>query len=190
MIFYKYLTNTFDSESKSTVGVEFGSKNFNIEGNDVKVQIWDTAGQERYKSITSAYYKGCLGAFLVYDITNKKTFESIDKWMIDIKNSGEQNMTILLIGNKSDLESSRQVSIEEGNKKAEQYNIAFIETSALNGSNIEKAFDLMVREVYNNFHNTFIKDAKVELGGGLNMDIDMGTENEREKKEEKCCINL
>ena len=78
-ILSKYLTDEFDPESKATVGVEFGTKNFKIENNIVKVQIWDTAGQERYRSITNAYYKGAKGALLVYDITNKKSFDNLDK---------------------------------------------------------------------------------------------------------------
>ena len=109
-ILSKYLKNEFNEDSKATVGVEFGSKSFSIENHSIKAQIWDTAGQERYKAITNAYYKGALGAFLVYDITRKETFDSVDKWIPELKANGSKNMSILIIGNKSDLEEKRTVS--------------------------------------------------------------------------------
>ena len=83
-IMSKYLKNQFREDSKATVGVEFGSKQFSVEGHQVKAQIWDTAGQERYKAITSAYYKGAKGAFIVYDMTRKNTFDSVNRWVSDI----------------------------------------------------------------------------------------------------------
>ena len=135
-ILSKYLNDEFDPDSKATVGVEFGTKNFNIDNNIVKVQIWDTAGQERYRSITNAYYKGAKGCILVYDITNKTTFDNIDKWLSELKGNGDENMSIILLGNKSDLESDREVSLEEGKEKSKFYNLAFMETSALNGNTV------------------------------------------------------
>ena len=101
-IMSKYLKNEFHEDSKATVGVEFGSKLFNIEGHPIKAQIWDTAGQERYKAITSAYYKGAKGAFVVYDITRKGSFDSIDKWISDLNAVADKKITIVVIGNKCD----------------------------------------------------------------------------------------
>ena len=138
-IFSRYLNDEFDPESKSTVGVEFGTKNFKIENKIVKVQIWDTAGQERYRSITNAYYKGAKGCLLVYDITNKTSFDNLDKWISDLKSNGDDKVSIILVGNKSDLDSQRAITLEEGKQKAEFHKMAFMETSALNGNNIEKA---------------------------------------------------
>ena len=117
----RYLKNEFFPNSKATVGVEFGSKRFEIEEYVIKAQIWDTAGQERYKAITNAYYKGAKGALLVYDITRKETFESVDKWIPDLKKNGDEQVTIMLIGNKCDLESQRQVSREAGENKAKEF---------------------------------------------------------------------
>ena len=94
-IMSKYLKNEFHEDSKATVGVEFGSKQFNIEGHSIKAQIWDTAGQERYKAITSAYYKGAKGAFVVYDITRKNTFETVNKWVSDISAAADKKIKIL-----------------------------------------------------------------------------------------------
>ena len=121
-IISKYLTDTFTFDSKATVGVEFGSKNLEID-RKIKMQIWDTAGQERYKTITNAYYKGAKGALLVFDLTNKQTFESVDKWISEIKTNGDERIKIILVGNKSDLEEHRQVKTEEARVKAEFYSI-------------------------------------------------------------------
>ena len=182
-ILSKYLRNEFDPNSKSTVGVEFGTKNITLENNKIKLQIWDTAGQERYRSVTSAYYKGAKGAVLVYDITRKATFDSIDKWIPDLKTNGDSDIIIMLIGNKSDLESQRQVSLDEGKEKAENYKIAFLETSALNGTNIQRAFQELIEDVYKNSHNNFIIDASVKVitqGKAIDDDKD-------KKQEKKCC---
>ena len=151
-IMSKYLKNEFHEDSKATVGVEFGSKKFEIEGVSIKAQIWDTAGQERYKSITNAYYKGSKGAFVVYDITRKETFDSVDKWISDLKQSGDKKITILLIGNKADLENQRVISKEQGEEKAKSFNLAFLETSAMNGQNLDTAFEMMIKEVYDKCH--------------------------------------
>ena len=187
-ILSKYLSNEFDPDSKATVGVEFGTKNFKIENNIVKVQIWDTAGQERYRSITNAYYKGAKGSLLVYDITNQKTFESLDKWISDLKTNSDENISIVLLGNKSDLESDRKVSTEQGREKAEFYKLAFMETSALNGNNIEKAFNELITDVYKNHHDLFEKQAKV-LVNDKGIELEKIDENEEKVQNEKkgCC---
>ena len=96
-IMSKYIKDQFNINSKSTIGVEFGTKILTIDNKKIKAQIWDTAGQERYKSITSAYYKGAKGAFIVYDITNKFSFDSVDKWVQDLNSYGDKNLTLLLI---------------------------------------------------------------------------------------------
>ena len=185
-ILSKYLSDEFDPESKATVGVEFGTKNFKIENNIVKVQIWDTAGQERYRSITNAYYKGAKGALLVYDITNKKSFDNLDKWISDLKTNGDEKISIVLLGNKSDLESQRVISTEEGKNKAELFKFAFMETSALNGNNIEKAFDELIKEVYKDNHELFEKQAKVEMKD-KGIDLEQGKSGENKDNEKKWC---
>ena len=154
-ILSKYLKNEFDPNSRATVGVEFGTKNILINNKKIKIQIWDTAGQERYRSITSAYYKGAKGAFIVYDITKKSTFDNIDKWISDLKLNGDQNICIVILGNKSDLIDSREVSKDDGIKKAEMFKTAFLETSALNGDNIAKAFEELIEQIYQNNKEAF-----------------------------------
>lgn len=117
-ILLRYLKNEFVWDSKATVGVEFGSKKFILENHNIKAQIWDTAGQERYRSITNAYYKGSKGALVVYDITRKTTFENVDKWISDLRRNSDPEIMIILVGNKSDLYSDRQVTTHEGEEKA------------------------------------------------------------------------
>ena len=185
-IMSKYLKNEFHEDSKATVGVEFGSKKFEIEGVSIKAQIWDTAGQERYKSITNAYYKGSKGAFIVYDITRKETFDSVDKWISDLKQSGDKKITILLIGNKNDLDNQRQISKEQGEEKAKSFGVAFLETSAFNGYNLDKAFDLMIKEVYDKCHAELDEDDGFQsFGNGEDISLPKGNNNTTKKKD--CC---
>ena len=182
-IMSKYLKNEFHEDSKATVGVEFGSRQFNIEGHVVKAQIWDTAGQERYRAVTNAYYKGAKGAFIVYDITRKESFDNVTKWAEQLKSTADKNLTIIIIGNKTDLEDQRQVKYEEGQNKANELESAFIETSAASGSNLDKAFEMMINEVYKKCHEEMLAEGDVEIEGG--EDINLAKKSENTKK--ACC---
>ena len=181
----RFLNDEFDMNTKETVGVEFGSKNFILgEKKDIiKAQIWDTAGQERYRSVTKAYYKGAKGALLVYDITRKSTFENIDNWLIDLKTNADKDILILLIGNKSDLNGKREISEEEARTKAEQYNIAFLETSAKNGDNIDKAFTQLIEQVYNVNMSMLQSNVEIEENNGDGVNL----VNKDDTKKKGCC---
>lgn len=109
----RFTKNDFQAESKSTIGVEFATRTLKIEDKTVKAQIWDTAGQERYRAITSAYYRGAVGALLVYDITKKQTFDNAERWLNELREHADQEIVILLVGNKSDLRHIRAVTTEE-----------------------------------------------------------------------------
>jgi Ras-related protein Rab-11A len=182
-ILLKYLKNQFNENSKTTVGVEFGTKNIIINNKRIKIQIWDTAGQERYRSITSAYYKGAKGALIVYDITRKNTFDNIDKWITDLKLNGDKNICIIILGNKSDLINKREINKNDGIKKAEMYKTAFLETSALNGDNISKAFDELIEQIVINNKNIFQDDNENEIDKGVNLN------DEKNNNKKKCCLN-
>ena len=183
-IMSKYIKNEFHEDSKATVGVEFGSKQFTVEGHSIKAQIWDTAGQERYKAITSAYYKGAKGAFIVYDITRKQSFESVEKWVNDVTAVADKKITIILIGNKSDLEDQRQVSKEQGQEKANKLELAFLETSALSGENLDKAFDMMMNEVYKKCHEEMLAEGDIDIiEGGKDINL----ENKKAEEKKTCC---
>ena len=183
-ILLKYLKNEFDPNSRATVGVEFGTKNIIINNKKIKIQIWDTAGQERYRSITSAYYKGAKGALIVYDITRKCTFDNIDKWISDLKLNGDKNICIVILGNKSDLDDKREVSKGEGIKKSEMYKTAFLETSALNGDNIGKAFDEIIDQIIQNNKSFFEDSNKKEMDKGVNLN-----DSNKDNDKKKCCIS-
>ena len=182
-ILLKYLKNQFNENSKTTIGVEFGTKNIIINNKRIKIQIWDTAGQERYRSITSAYYKGAKGALIVYDITRKNTFDNIDKWITDLKLNGDKNIYIIILGNKSDLIDKREINKNDGIKKAEMYKTAFLETSALNGDNISKAFDELIEQIVINNKNIFQDDNENEIDKGVNLN------DEKNNNNKKCCLN-
>ena len=183
-IMSKYLKNQFMENSKATVGVEFGSKLFNHQGHKIKAQIWDTAGQEKYKAITGAYYKGSKGAFIVYDITRKDTFASIERWVNDLKATSDPKLTIILIGNKNDLDDKREVSKDQGEEKAKSFGCAFLETSALSGDNLDKAFELMVKEIYEKFSNSSSEEEEFEA---VKKGEDLKVEKATDKNKKACC---
>ena len=140
-ILLKYAHNQFKPEYQLTIGVEFGAKNVEINNKTYRIQIWDTAGQENFRSITRAYYKNSVCALVVYDITNRETFDNVQAWIEDCKSQSPKNIYMLLVGNKEDLaESERQVSYEEGSEFAQRNNMLFFETSAKTGLNIEEVF--------------------------------------------------
>ncbi len=144
----RFTRDTVDLQSKTTIGVEFATRSINVDGKTVKAQIWDTAGQERYRAITSAYYRGAVGALLVYDITNRKTFESVERWLKELREHADSKIVVMLVGNKCDLAESRQVDVEEGTACAAKFGLSFLETSALNATNVEESFKTVLTEIY------------------------------------------
>ncbi|XP_042505366.1 ras-related protein RABA5a [Macadamia integrifolia] len=145
----RFARNEFYSNSKSTIGVEFQTQKLEIDGKEVKAQIWDTAGQERFRAVTSAYYRGAVGALLVYDISRRQTFDSIGRWLNELHTHSDMNVITILVGNKSDLKDAREVATEEGKALAEAQGLFFMETSALDSSNVTFAFQTVVKEIYN-----------------------------------------
>ncbi|KAJ6641047.1 Ras-related protein Rab-11A [Pseudolycoriella hygida] len=136
----RFTRNEFNLESKSTIGVEFATRSIEVDAKVIKAQIWDTAGQERYRAITSAYYRGAVGALLVYDIAKHLTYENVERWLRELRDHADQNIVIMLVGNKSDLRHLRSVPTEEAKLFAERHGLSFIETSALDSTNVETAF--------------------------------------------------
>ncbi|XP_074340424.1 ras-related protein RABA4d-like [Apium graveolens] len=144
----RFARNEFSLDSKATIGVEFQTKTLVLDNKTVKAQIWDTAGQERYRAVTSAYYRGAVGAMLVYDMTKRQTFDHITGWLEELRGHADKNIMIMLIGNKCDLASLRAVPTEDAQEFAERENLFFMETSALEATNVETAFQTVLKEIY------------------------------------------
>ena len=119
----RFTRNEFNLDSKSTIGVEFATRSIQVDSKTIKAQIWDTAGQERYRAITSAYYRGAVGALLVYDISKHQTYENVTRWLKELRDHADANIVIMQVGNKSDLRHLRAVPTEEAK--------AFASTSSL-----------------------------------------------------------
>jgi Ras-related protein Rab-11A len=147
-ILSRFTRKEFNLESKATIGVEFAQKSLEIDGKVIRAQIWDTAGQERYRAITSAYYRGAVGALLVYDISKASSFENVDKWLKELKDHADSQTVVMLTGNKSDLKHLRAIPTDEAATYAQKHNLAFIETSALDGSGVDQAFEIVLNEIY------------------------------------------
>ena len=184
----RYLKNDFKPETKATIGVEFNDKKYEYKNKKIKIQIWDTAGQERYRSLTSMYYKGAKGAIFVYDISSKNSFENIDKWLIEMKKTADENIKIILIGNKCDLIDKREVKEDDGKIKAKDLNVPFMETSALNCINVEKAFNFLIEEIANleiNLDEEFdFEDFKDEKNVN---NINLNDNEKKIQKNKNCC---
>ncbi|KAJ9600927.1 hypothetical protein L9F63_000874, partial [Diploptera punctata] len=131
----------------STVGIDFRNKVVTVDQSKVKLQIWDTAGQERFRSVTHAYYRDAHALLLLYDVTNKTSFDNIRAWLGEIREYAQDDVVIMLLGNKADCGSERVVRKEDGERLAREYNVAFMETSAKTGMNVELTFMAVAREL-------------------------------------------
>ncbi|WOH03011.1 hypothetical protein DCAR_0522402 [Daucus carota subsp. sativus] len=144
----RFTKNEFSLDSKSTIGVEFATRSIRVDDKVVKAQIWDTAGQERYRAITSAYYRGAVGALLVYDVTRHVTFENVERWLKELRDHTDANIVIMLVGNKADLRHLRAVSTEDAKAFAEREKTYFMETSALESMNVENSFTEVLSQIH------------------------------------------
>lgn len=189
-ILSRFARNEFSLESKSTIGVEFATRSINVENKLIKAQIWDTAGQERYRAITSAYYRGAMGALLVYDITRHVTFENIERWLKELKDHTDANIVVMLVGNKSDLRHLRAVSAEDGQSFAEKEGLFFMETSALVSTNVEDAFKQILTQIYGVVSKKAFdigEDPATGSGVGAGTNISVGKDDVTALKKAGCC---
>ncbi|KAI4154641.1 MAG: hypothetical protein LQ340_001546 [Diploschistes diacapsis] len=184
----RFTRNEFNLDSKSTIGVEFATRSISVDGKTIKAQIWDTAGQERYRAITSAYYRGAVGALLVYDISKHPTYENVTRWLKELRDHADANIVIMLVGNKSDLRHLRAVPTEEAKQFASDNSLSFIETSALDASNVELAFQNILTEIYHIVSSKVLNDdnaAQNPIGQG--KVINMSEPQKNDPKGGKCC---
>ena len=153
-VILRYTKNVFHEEFLNSIGVDFKSKDLNIDGRKVKLQIWDTAGQERFRTITTSYYRGAHAIVIVFDLTKRQTYEHVQKWMNDINRFAKENVLKLIIGNKSDLTNEIQVSYEEVRALASQMKATYFSVSAKKNENINEFFEAATKIflIKNNFY--------------------------------------
>uniref|UniRef100_A0A6B2LI62 Ras-related protein Rab-14 n=1 Tax=Arcella intermedia TaxID=1963864 RepID=A0A6B2LI62_9EUKA len=147
-LLHQFTDHRFVSDSPHTIGVEFGTRTITVKGKQIKLQVWDTAGQERFRAVTRSYYRGAVGALLVYDITRRSSFTHLSGWLSDCRNLTNPQTVIMLIGNKIDIEDSRQVETKEAQEWATENGLLFLETSAKTGQNIEDTFIRTAELIY------------------------------------------
>jgi len=184
----RFTRNEFALESKSTIGVEFATRSIQVDGKTIKAQIWDTAGQERYRAITSAYYRGAVGALLVYDITKHVTYENVERWLKELRDHADANIVLMLVGNKSDLRHLRAVNTDDASSFAEKEGLSFIETSALESTNVETAFQKILTEIYRIVSKKSLQSD--EGGTTLNTNttkVTIVADSGTKKEKSKCC---
>ncbi len=174
----KFIDNKFSLNYIATLGFDFKQKKIELNGETIRLKIFDTAGQERFKSISINIIKKANGILLLYDITNRDSFESVTNWMKSIKDIGSEKICVVLVGNKSDLEEKRAVSYEEGEEKANQYDIPFFEASCKKGINIDEAFIILSKEILK-------KNGHIILNKGERLSKEKAKNDEKSKG--GCC---
>ena len=183
-ILLQFTDHKFRHQHELTIGVEFGGKNIQVKDKTIKIQIWDTAGQEAFQAITRTYYKGAIGALLVYDITRKETFDHIIKWYNEVKLNGSKDICCILIGNKKDLEDQRQVKYEDGKRLAEEHNLLFLETSAKTAENVQECFTVSAERILDQIAKSGVDPTAPPKNVRISIEED---DEEKEVPKKKCC---
>ena len=192
-IIHRFIYDSFDESYQATIGIDFMSQKMYVEDKIIVLNLWDTAGQERFKSLIPSYIKDSAVAIVCYDVTSRESFVSVEKWIEDAKALREDDVLLILAGNKSDLSDRRQVSIEEGQEYANKMNLLFFETSAKTGANIKVLFNELAKKLtgietnpISNAENETSNNAGFKLGE--EKDPGAGGESKQEKKKsKKCC---
>jgi len=179
-----FLEKTFKKGPNHTIGVEFGSKMINMGGKKVKLQIWDTAGQERFRSVTRSYYRGAVGCLLVYDITSRETYNHLLTWLTDARTLARPDITVIVVGNKLDNKSSREVTMLEAAQFAQENDLLFMETSAMTGEYVDEAFLKCAQSIINKMDSGAIDSSG--MTSNSSDDLKKKTENQIDASGCKC----
>ena len=176
----RYANDSFSPTFITTIGIDFKIKNIEVDQKRVKLQIWDTAGQERFRTITTSYFRGAQGIVLVYDVTDRRSFESIRNWISQIQQHADVHVNKILVGNKCDMLDEKVVSTEEGAKLADEFGMLFYEASAKTNVNVEKCFQSIAKDV----KDRLIADGGTgPMGGNDRIDLKKPTSNTKKG----CC---
>jgi Ras-related protein Rab-8A len=200
----RFSEDSFTPSFITTIGIDFKIRTIELDGKRVKLQIWDTAGQERFRTITTAYYRGAMGILLVYDVTDERSFQSmtpppspsllevsdlfspfcldIRTWFSNVEQHASEGVHKILIGNKCDWEEKRAVSTEQGQQLADELGIPFLEVSAKNNINIEKAFYSLASDIKKGMDTS-----KTEQSGSQGVNIDQQGSGPNGNSGGKCC---
>lgn len=183
-ILRRLVEGKFVPGTQSTVGVEYFTYNTKIEGNQTKMMIWDTAGQERFYSISKAYFRGALGIVLVFDITERRSFDQLPRWLRDARADADPHCVVILVGNKCDLSANRTVSLQEAEDFAKTNKLSYIETSAQDNTNIEEVFQRTGSELMRKYlSGELVLSNSYQQRGPPSV----RTKKTPEKEESSCC---
>lgn len=180
----RFTKNEFNHDSRTTIGVEFSTRTVQLDNYTIKAQIWDTAGLERYRAITSAYYRGAVGALLVYDISKHLTYESADRWLKELFDHADPHIVVMLVGNKRDLENLRTVPTDEGKDFAEKRGLMFMETSALDSTNVEDAFNKVLIAIHQKVSSKQVTRGSISA---VTLSNPIGAYSEKQEERRPCC---
>ena len=194
-ILNRFNTNNFDDNYQSTIGLDFSNKNITIHDQDVRLILYDTAGQEKFRSLIPMYIREAQIILLVYDISNRRSFDNIPSWFSEVLNVKNDEAVFSLIGNKIDLSDKREVTYDEGKKLANEKNMFFEEVSAKSGKNIMEFFNNTIFEaIYKKFQRKFDDLKNIDNSEYNNPSTESNIihfnelrKNENNKKKKKCC---
>ena len=187
-ILNRYMNKTFEDSYKCTIGVDFLMKSIEINGKTVKLQLWDTAGQEKYKSMVASYYRGANVAFVVFDLTNHESFDSLPLWIENYYRNGPEQKNIILIGNKKDMIEERQVTQEEAELFSQTNNMIYFETSAKDGDNIDYVFTYAAEKLVEFYSSQKETNIKRQINQTNKLQSQSFKEIRIEEHKKKCCF--
>ncbi|CAB4008693.1 ras-related Rab-11A [Paramuricea clavata] len=177
-----------DLESKCTMGIDFKIRSVQVDNKMIKGQFWDTAGQESYMSVTRQYFRYAAGALLVYNIAKRSTYEGVERWLKELRDHADSNIVIMLVGNECDPQHLREVPTDEAKAFAEKNSLSFIETSIVDSTNVEQAFQNILTEIYHIVSQKQISDTPSSNHPSNNVQtIYVAPTTDSDKKKVNCC---
>lgn len=182
---HQFLEGKFRKQSTHTIGVEFGTKIMSLDKR-IKLQIWDTAGQERYRAVTRSYYRGAVGALILYDVTSRDSYNNLPTWLQDAREQAWKDISIIAVGNKRDLKEERQVSFLEASRFAQEQDILFLETSALTGEGVQEVFATLAQRILNKVEEGICDPTDQRVAGAGSNELD-GQGDESKGRQRSWC---